>query len=68
MRGLAEAVERHGVTIHESTPVTEITPHTARTPFGDVTAKVVVRALEGYTRSLAGHAIWELQPSTVWRR
>ena len=52
VRGLAEAVERLGVTIHESTPVTEITPHTARTPFGDVTAKVVVRALEGYTRTL----------------
>jgi glycine/D-amino acid oxidase-like deaminating enzyme len=53
VRGLAEAVERLGVTIHESTPVTEITPHTARTPFGEVTAAVVVRALEGYTPRLA---------------
>jgi glycine/D-amino acid oxidase-like deaminating enzyme len=54
VRGLAEAVERHGVTIHEGTPVTEIAPHVARTPFGDVSAKVVVRALEGYTRTLGG--------------
>jgi glycine/D-amino acid oxidase-like deaminating enzyme len=54
VRGLAEAVERHGVTIHEDTPVTEIAPHVARTPSGDVRAKVVVRALEGYTRSLRG--------------
>jgi glycine/D-amino acid oxidase-like deaminating enzyme len=42
------------VTIFEGTPVTEIAPHIARTPFGDVTAKVVVRALEGYTRTVAG--------------
>ncbi len=54
VRGLATTVERLGVTIHESTPVTEIEPRTARTPFGDVTAPVVVRALEGYTRTLAG--------------
>jgi glycine/D-amino acid oxidase-like deaminating enzyme len=55
VRGLAAAVERRGVTVHEGTPVTEITPHVARTPFGDVRARVVVRALEGYTRSLRGH-------------
>jgi glycine/D-amino acid oxidase-like deaminating enzyme len=54
VRGLAEAVERLGVTIHEDTPVTEIAPHLARTPTGDVRARVVVRALEGYTRTLAG--------------
>ena len=54
VRGLAEAVERRGVTIHEGTPVTEIAPHLARTPFGDVRARVVVRALEGYTPTLKG--------------
>jgi glycine/D-amino acid oxidase-like deaminating enzyme len=54
VRGLAEAVERHGVTVHEGTPVTEIVPHTARTPHGDVRARVVVRALEGYTSTLKG--------------
>ncbi len=54
VRGLAEAVERLGVTIHEGTPVTEIAPHLARTPYGDVRATTVVRALEGYTRTLSG--------------
>ena len=54
VRGLAEAVERRGVTIHEGTPVTEIAPHVARTPFGEVRARVVVQALEGYTSTLAG--------------
>jgi glycine/D-amino acid oxidase-like deaminating enzyme len=54
VRGLAEAVERHGVTIHEGTPVTAIEPRVARTAGGDVRAKVVVRALEGYTRTLGG--------------
>jgi glycine/D-amino acid oxidase-like deaminating enzyme len=54
VRGLAAAVERRGVTLHEGTPVTEIGPHLARTPFGDVRARVVVRALEGYTGTLRG--------------
>jgi glycine/D-amino acid oxidase-like deaminating enzyme len=55
VRGLAEAVERRGVTIHEGTPVTAVGPHVARTAAGDVRAGVVVRALEGYTGSLRGH-------------
>jgi glycine/D-amino acid oxidase-like deaminating enzyme len=54
VRGLAEAVERLGVTVHEGTPVTAIEPRVARTPFGDVRAPVVVRALEGYTATLRG--------------
>jgi glycine/D-amino acid oxidase-like deaminating enzyme len=54
VRGLAEAVERLGVTLHEGTPVTEIAPRSVRTPYGDVRATVVVRALEGYTATLAG--------------
>jgi glycine/D-amino acid oxidase-like deaminating enzyme len=52
--GLAAAVERRGVTIHEGTPVTRIDRGRARTPYGDVRAGVVVRATEGYTRSLRG--------------
>lgn len=52
VRGLAEAVERLGVTIHEGTAVTSIEPGVARTEHGDVRAEVVVRALEGYTASL----------------
>src|SRR3954447_5488173 len=55
VRGLARAVERLGVVVHEGTPVTAIGPHLARTPSGDVRARVVVRALEGYTPELAGH-------------
>ncbi len=50
--GLAAVVERLGVTIYEQTEVTAIQPHRAITVHGDVTARVVVRALEGYTLSL----------------
>src|ERR1700730_187031 len=52
--GLAGAVERLGVTIHEGTPVTEIRPHEALTPAGTVSARWVVRATEGYTAGLDG--------------
>ncbi|WP_242680042.1 FAD-binding oxidoreductase [Nocardioides sp. IC4_145] len=54
VRGLAEACERHGVTIHEGTRVTAIEPGRARTAVGDVRADVVVRATEGYTPLLPG--------------
>src|SRR3954469_19411425 len=50
VRGLARAVERRGVVVHEGTTVSAIEPHLARTTAGDVRARVVVRALEGYTR------------------
>ena len=52
--GLAGAVERGGVTIYEATPVTRIEPHRARTVFGDVTARYVLRATEGFTARLPG--------------
>jgi glycine/D-amino acid oxidase-like deaminating enzyme len=52
--GLAAAVERLGVTIYEQTPVREILPGQARTAVGDVRARWVVRATEGYTPSLRG--------------
>jgi glycine/D-amino acid oxidase-like deaminating enzyme len=52
--GLAAAVERLGVTIYEQTPVSEIRAGEARTPFGSVRARWVVRATEGYTSSLRG--------------
>ena len=54
LRGLAAAVERLGVTIHEGTAVTEIRPHAALTPAGTVSARWVVRATEGYTAGLHG--------------
>jgi glycine/D-amino acid oxidase-like deaminating enzyme len=53
-RGLADVVERIGVEVHEATPVLEILPGLARTEQGDVRARWVVRATEGYTASLAG--------------
>jgi glycine/D-amino acid oxidase-like deaminating enzyme len=52
--GLAQAVERLGVSIHESTPVGEIRPHEAVTPLGVVRARWIVRATEGYTADLKG--------------
>ena len=54
VRGLADAVERRGVRIHERTPVTAIEPGRAVTAHGTVRAEVVVRATEGYTATLAG--------------
>ena len=59
-RGLATAVERAGATIVEGTAVTAIepcrgtVPAVARTDRGDVHARWVVRATEGYTPGLPG--------------
>ncbi|MCU4183558.1 FAD-binding oxidoreductase [Acidiferrimicrobium sp. IK] len=55
VRGLADAVERHGVVLHENTPVEVVGPGLARTPLGDVRARWVVRATEGFTAGLPGH-------------
>ncbi|MEU4688768.1 FAD-binding oxidoreductase [Actinoplanes sp. NPDC023714] len=55
VRGLASAVERLGVTIHEGTRVRQITRGALVTDHGTVRAGTVVRALEGYTAGLAGH-------------
>lgn len=54
VRGLADVVERRGVTIHEQTRVRSIQPGRAHTGDGDVRAGVVVRATEGYTPTLRG--------------
>jgi len=54
LAGLATAVERLGVSIHERTPVSQIRPHEALTPAGSVKARWVVRATEGYTAGLRG--------------
>ena len=54
VRGLARAVERLGVTLHEGTAVTRIEPGTVTTDRGRVRADVVVRATEGYTAALPG--------------
>ncbi|MFI5545126.1 NAD(P)/FAD-dependent oxidoreductase [Streptomyces sp. NPDC051815] len=52
--GLAAAVEALGVVIHESTPVTEIAPRRAVTPYGTVRAPYVLRCTEGFTAALKG--------------
>jgi glycine/D-amino acid oxidase-like deaminating enzyme len=54
VRGLARAVEAHGVVLHEQTRVLQIRPRAVVTAAGEVTADVVVRATEGYTPALAG--------------
>ncbi|MFF5028014.1 NAD(P)/FAD-dependent oxidoreductase [Streptomyces collinus] len=54
VKGLAAAVEALGVTLHESTPVTEIRPRHAVTPYGTVRAPYILRCTEGFTASLKG--------------
>ena len=51
--GLAAAVERLGVPIHEDTAVCAIEPGVARTDRGDVRAPIVLSCLEGFTASIA---------------
>ncbi len=53
-RGLADACERRGVTLHERTEVTAIAPRRVATPRGAVTAEIVVRATEAYTARIRG--------------
>lgn len=54
VRGLAEVVERRGVTIYEQTEALAIEPGAVVTARGTVRADTVVRATEGYTRTLRG--------------
>ncbi|WP_406456565.1 FAD-binding oxidoreductase [Streptomyces sp. NBC_01622] len=54
VKGLAAAAEALGVVIYESTPVTEIRPRCAVTPYGSVRAPYVLRCTEGFTASLKG--------------
>ena len=57
VRGLAEACERHGVTIHEQTAVTTIEPGRVSTATGVVAADAVIRATESYTTQLRGERL-----------
>ncbi len=54
VRGLARAVERRGVTIYERTEARSLRPGAVDTVGGTVRAATVVRATEGYTRTLRG--------------
>ncbi|MFI6183306.1 NAD(P)/FAD-dependent oxidoreductase [Nonomuraea sp. NPDC051191] len=53
-QGLARAVRDLGVPVYERTPVTEIAPGRAVTPYGTVRATYVIRATEGFTARLNG--------------
>ncbi|HWI22488.1 MAG TPA: FAD-dependent oxidoreductase [Baekduia sp.] len=78
VRGLADVVERMGVTIYEDTPVAAIEPHVAKTESGlEVKARFVVRTTEAYTQSLKTHKnvicpihtsmiVTEVIPDTIW--
>jgi glycine/D-amino acid oxidase-like deaminating enzyme len=55
-RGLADVVEKLGVTIYERSPALALTPHEVPTPDGLLKAGIVVNALEGYAATLPGHA------------
>lgn len=55
VRGLAEAVERAGVGIHEHTTVTAISPGRVTTTHGIVKAHHIIRATEGFTRDIPGN-------------
>lgn len=52
VRGLADTVERHAVTIYEKTPAETIAPGAVRTPHGTLTAGHVLRAIEGFAHRL----------------
>ena len=54
VRQLARTVVARGAVLHEGTRATAIGPGLVRTERGDVRAEVVVRATEGYTRTLEG--------------
>jgi len=57
--GLAAAVERAGVVIHENTRVRSIRPGAAVSDCGTVRADYVIRATEGFTPDLYGsHRTW----------
>jgi glycine/D-amino acid oxidase-like deaminating enzyme len=77
--GLAAAVERLGVAIHEGTTVTRISSGALGTDQGTVRAPVVIRALEGYTDTVAGErrrllpmnssmVVTEVLPEAVWEQ
>ncbi len=53
--GLAEACERRGVVIHESTRALSVSTGRVETDRGTITAESVVMATEAYTRDLRGH-------------
>jgi glycine/D-amino acid oxidase-like deaminating enzyme len=53
-RGLAEVLEKKGVTLFERSPVTHVNGGHVHTAAGQVRAETVLLATEGYTGSLSG--------------
>jgi glycine/D-amino acid oxidase-like deaminating enzyme len=79
VRGLAGAVEQRGVAVYEQTQAQALRPGAVETDRGTVRAPVVVRATEGYTRTLRGEErtlvpVYSLMiateplPDTFWNR
>lgn len=54
-RGLAEAVERRGVSVYELSPAIELEHGRVVTAAGALTADTLVRTTEAYTHSIRGH-------------
>ena len=54
VRGLADAVVRHGVRLHEKTAALSIEPGRVVTSHGTIRAQVILPATEGYTAQLPG--------------
>ncbi len=54
VRGLAEAVERFGVTIAEGTTVLAMAPGVVETDHGTIRARHILRCTEGFTATLPG--------------
>jgi glycine/D-amino acid oxidase-like deaminating enzyme len=55
-RGLARTIERLGVTLYERSPAIELRSGRVLTEGGRLSARVVLRCTEGYSRSLRGEA------------
>jgi glycine/D-amino acid oxidase-like deaminating enzyme len=55
VRGIARAVERLGGTIYEKTPAQRIDGRKVVTAQGTITADIIVRAAEAYTKSIKGY-------------
>jgi glycine/D-amino acid oxidase-like deaminating enzyme len=79
VRGLADAVERRNVRIYEGTAALSVEPRRVRTARGDVIARWVVRATEGFTAQLpnlhrrllpmnSSMVVTEPLPDDVWAR
>jgi glycine/D-amino acid oxidase-like deaminating enzyme len=79
VRGLAAAVERHGVVLHEGTEVVDVRPRRVVTRAGTVAADIVLVATEGYTPQLPGRRrdlapVYSLMlateplPAAVWQQ